>query len=114
VPGAKKRFCEDTGVDFFGEVFLGFLRGVIDRGVHCRIVSFYEAFVTVFPNCFYILKMPHMHVLWRLQVRLKIACKTGDSGRTEHFNIWHTQRVGYGHFFKQNFQCIILIPIREN
>ena len=46
---SKKRFCEDIGIDFFGEVFLGFLRGVIERGVHCRIVSFYEGFLTVFP-----------------------------------------------------------------
>jgi hypothetical protein len=34
VPGAKKRFCEDTGIDFFGEVFLGFLIGVITAWVH--------------------------------------------------------------------------------
>ena len=30
----KKRFCEDTGIDFLGEVFLGFLIGVVKRGVH--------------------------------------------------------------------------------
>ena len=29
-------------------------------------------------KCFYILEMPHMHVLWHLQVRLKIACRMGD------------------------------------
>ncbi len=35
VPGAKKKgFCEDTGIDFFGEVFLGFLIGVIAAWVH--------------------------------------------------------------------------------
>jgi hypothetical protein len=33
-PAQKKGFCEDTGIDFFGEVFLGFLIGVIKRGVH--------------------------------------------------------------------------------
>ena len=33
-PVQKNRFCEDTGIDFFGEVFLGFLIGVIKRGVH--------------------------------------------------------------------------------
>jgi hypothetical protein len=48
-PVQKKMFCEDTGNDFVGEVFLGFPRGVIERGVHCRIVSFYEGFLTVFP-----------------------------------------------------------------
>ena len=30
----KKGFCEDTGIDFFGEVFLGFLIGVITAWVH--------------------------------------------------------------------------------
>jgi hypothetical protein len=30
----KKRICEDTGIDFFGEVFLGFLIGVITAWVH--------------------------------------------------------------------------------
>ena len=30
----KKGFCEDTGIHFFGEVFLGFLIGVINWGVH--------------------------------------------------------------------------------
>ena len=30
----KKGFCEDTGIDFLGEVFLGFLIGVVKRGVH--------------------------------------------------------------------------------
>jgi hypothetical protein len=30
----KKEFCEDTGIHFFGEVFLGFLIGVITWGVH--------------------------------------------------------------------------------
>jgi hypothetical protein len=30
----KKRLCEDTGIDFFGEVFLGFLIGVITAWVH--------------------------------------------------------------------------------
>ncbi len=48
----KKRFCEDTGIDFFGEDFLGFLRGVIEREIHCRIVSFYEGFLIVFPSEF--------------------------------------------------------------
>ena len=33
-PVQKKRFCEDTGIDFFGEVFLGFLIGVITAWVH--------------------------------------------------------------------------------
>jgi hypothetical protein len=33
--GAKKKlFCEDTGIHFFGDVFLGFLIGVITRVVH--------------------------------------------------------------------------------
>jgi hypothetical protein len=31
-PVQKKRFCEDTGIDFLGEVFLGFLIGVVKRG----------------------------------------------------------------------------------
>jgi hypothetical protein len=30
----KKRFCEDTGIDFFGEVVVGFLIGVITAWVH--------------------------------------------------------------------------------
>jgi len=30
----KKRFCEDKRIDFFGEVFLGFLIGVITAWVH--------------------------------------------------------------------------------
>jgi hypothetical protein len=30
----KKGFCEDTGIHFFGEVFLGFLIGVITWVVH--------------------------------------------------------------------------------
>jgi hypothetical protein len=34
-PGAKKkRFCEDKRIDFFGEVFLGFLIGVITAWVN--------------------------------------------------------------------------------
>ena len=45
----KKRFWEDKRIDFFGEVFLGFLIGVITAWVHWRIVSFYEGFLTVFP-----------------------------------------------------------------
>ena len=45
----KKVFCEDTGIDFFSELFVSFLRGVIERGVHCQIVSFYEGFLTYFP-----------------------------------------------------------------
>jgi len=49
-PFGKKRFCEDKRIDFFGEVFLGFLIGVITAWVHWRIVSFYEGFLTVFPN----------------------------------------------------------------
>jgi hypothetical protein len=33
--GAKKKlFCEDTGIHFLCEVFLGFLIGVITWGVH--------------------------------------------------------------------------------
>ncbi len=33
--GAKKKvFCEDTGIHVFGEVFLGFLIGVITWVVH--------------------------------------------------------------------------------
>jgi len=32
--GAKKRFCEETGIHFLGEVFLGFLIGVINWEVH--------------------------------------------------------------------------------
>jgi hypothetical protein len=52
VPGAKtKGFCEDKGIDFFGEVFLGF-----NRGHHClgplMNFSFYEGFLTVFPMFF--------------------------------------------------------------
>ncbi len=35
VQGAKKQvFCEDTGIHVFGEVFLGFLLGVITWVVH--------------------------------------------------------------------------------
>ena len=30
----KKRFCEDKRIDFFGEVFLGFLIGVITAWVN--------------------------------------------------------------------------------
>ncbi len=30
----KKMFCEDTGIHVFGEVFLGFLIGVITWVVH--------------------------------------------------------------------------------
>ncbi len=30
----KKRFCEDTEIDFFGEIFFGFLIGVITAWVH--------------------------------------------------------------------------------
>ena len=33
-PVQKKRFCDDTGIDYFGEEFLGFLIEVIKRGVH--------------------------------------------------------------------------------
>ncbi len=34
--GAKKKmFCEDTGILFFDEVFLGFLIGVITLTVSC-------------------------------------------------------------------------------
>ena len=32
--GAKFFFCEDTGIHVFGEVFLGFLIGVITWVVH--------------------------------------------------------------------------------
>jgi hypothetical protein len=31
----------------------------------------------------------------------------------EQFNIWRTQRVGYGFFFQRNFQEIILIPLEQ-
>jgi hypothetical protein len=31
------------------QFFLGFLRGVIERGVHCQLFLFYEGFLTVFP-----------------------------------------------------------------
>ncbi len=30
----KKVFCEDTGIHVFGDVFLGFLIGVVTRVVH--------------------------------------------------------------------------------
>ena len=49
-PVQKKRFCEDTGIEFFGDLFVGFLRGVIERGVHCRLFSFYEGFLRHFPS----------------------------------------------------------------
>ena len=34
VRGEKKGFCEDTGIHVFGDVFLGFLIGVITWVVH--------------------------------------------------------------------------------
>ena len=34
LPVQKKRFCEDKRIDFFGEVFLSFLIGVITAWVH--------------------------------------------------------------------------------
>ncbi len=34
VPVQKKELCEDTGIHFLGEVFVGFLIGVIDQVVH--------------------------------------------------------------------------------
>jgi hypothetical protein len=49
-------------------------------------------------KCVYMLEMPHMHVLWRLQVRLKKSCKMGDSVSVEQFNVWHIQQVDYGQF----------------
>jgi len=39
-----------------------------------------------------------------MQVRLKLACKMGDYGSVEQFNVWRIQLVGYGLFFQQNFQ----------
>jgi hypothetical protein len=48
-----------------------------------------------------------MYVLWDLQIWLKIACKMGLYVSTEHFNVWHTQWVGSGIFFQQNFQDIM-------
>jgi hypothetical protein len=39
-------------------------------------------------KCLDMLEMPHMHVLWHLQVRPKIACKMGDSGSVEQFNVF--------------------------
>ncbi len=52
--------------------------------------------------------MPHLHVLWRLQVRLKLACKSGPIQCLAYptGKLWS--------FFQQNFQCIIMIPIRAN
>jgi hypothetical protein len=37
----------------------------------------------------------------------EIACKMGHFVSEEQFNVWHTQRVGYGHFFQWTFQYII-------
>ncbi len=58
--------------------------------------------------------MPHMYVLWRLQIWLKLHVKWGHFVSEEQFKIWRTQRVGYGDFFQWNFQEIILIRANLN
>ena len=47
-----------------------------------------------------ILKMIHMHLLWLLKNRLKIACKMGHFVSVKRFNVWGKQRVGSGQFFQ--------------
>jgi hypothetical protein len=59
------------------------------------------------------LTMPQIYALAFANMA-EIACKMGHFGSEEQFNIQRTQRVGYGDFFQQNFQEIILIPIRAN
>jgi hypothetical protein len=34
----------------------------------------------------------------------EIACKMGHFVNEEQFNIWRTQRVGYGFFFNETFR----------
>ncbi len=69
---------------------------------HLALESCHETWHTSSNNVskhFYILKTPHMYVLWDLQIWLKIECKMGLFVSVERFNVWHTQRAGSGQFF---------------
>jgi hypothetical protein len=67
------------------QFFLGFLRGVIERGVHCRIVSFYEGFLTVFPSKYYF-KCNILNI-----TRLHRKEKGGSGLRPQRQWQWHQQ-----------------------